>query len=156
MPSGRSQVWISPWEKFRKKFWLKSQKKRSQLSSACMMEVRMTGVLPNSWKGRGVCYLVYMISAHKRTCVDCRNMPNHHTSTYSYHVWVCVNGSNEGDCTKRICVLLEACNPYASQGVDLGEGGSLSYWHDIVKSDWPWLQMWSGLESLWLSSLVAI
>ena len=35
---------------------------------------------------------------------------------------------------------LEACNLYAPQGVDLGEGGSLSYWHDTVKSDWPWLQ----------------
>ena len=55
-------------------------------------------------------------------------------------VSVCVNGSNEGDCTKRICVLLEACNLYAPQGVDLGEDGSLSYWHDTVKSDWPWLQ----------------
>ena len=55
-------------------------------------------------------------------------------------VSVCVNGSNEGDCTKRICVLLEACDLYAPQGVDLGEGGSLSYWHDTVKSDWPWLQ----------------
>ena len=37
-------------------------------------------------------------------------------------------------------MLLEACNLYAPQGVDLGEGGSLSYWHDTVKSDWPWLQ----------------
>ena len=55
-------------------------------------------------------------------------------------VSVCVNGSNEGDCTKRICVLLKACNLYAPQGVDLGEDGSLSYWHDTVKSDWPWLQ----------------
>ena len=31
-------------EKFRKK----KKKEKSQLSSACMMEVRMTGVLPNS------------------------------------------------------------------------------------------------------------
>ena len=33
------------------KFWLKKKKKKKkkgQLSSACMMEVRMTGVLPNS------------------------------------------------------------------------------------------------------------
>ena len=37
-------------------------------------------------------------------------------------------------------MLLEACDLYAPQGVDLGEGGSLSYWHDTVKSDWPWLQ----------------
>ena len=55
-----------------------------------MMEVRMTRVLPNSQKGRGVCYHVYMIGAHKRTCVDRRNMPNHHTSIYSYHVYECV------------------------------------------------------------------
>ena len=30
-------------------------------------------------------------------------------------------------------MLLEACDLYAPQGVDLGEGGSLSYWHDTVK-----------------------
>ena len=35
-----------------------------------MMEVRMTGVLHQPH--------VYMIGAH----VDCRNMPNHHTSIY--------------------------------------------------------------------------
>ena len=29
---------------------------------------------------------------------------------------------------------------YAPQGVDLGEGGSFSYWCDTVKSDWPALQ----------------
>ena len=34
-------------------------------------------------------------------------------------------------------MLLEACDLYAPQGVDLGEGGSLSYWRDTVKSDWP-------------------
>ena len=33
---------------------------------------------PNSLKRPGVCCHVY--GAHKRTCVDCRNMPNHHTS----------------------------------------------------------------------------
>ena len=41
---------------------------------------------------------------------------------------------------RLICVLLEACNLYAPQGVDLGEGGSLLInWCDTVKSDWPWL-----------------
>ena len=37
-------------DKFQKKVSVKSfkKKKKSQLSSACMMEVRMTGVLPNS------------------------------------------------------------------------------------------------------------
>ena len=29
-----------------------------------------------------------MIGAHKRTCVDHQNMPNHHTSIYSYHVYI--------------------------------------------------------------------
>ena len=38
-------------------------------------------VLPDSLKGWGVYYHVYVIGAHKRTCVDRRNMPNHHTST---------------------------------------------------------------------------
>ena len=57
------------------------------------------------------------------------------------HVSVCVNGSNEGDGTKRICMLHEACDLYGPQGVNLEEGGSLSYWCDTVKSDWPWLQM---------------
>ena len=38
-------------------------------------------------------------------------------------------------------MLLEACDLYAPQGVDLGEGGSLSYWCDTVKSDWPWLHI---------------
>ena len=39
-------------------------------------------VLPNSLKGRGVCYHVYVIGAHKRTHVDRQNMPNHCTSIY--------------------------------------------------------------------------
>ena len=63
-------------------------------------------------------------------------MPNHYTSYLQLPrvcVCVCVNGGNEGDCTKRICVLLEACNLYVPQGVDLGQGGSLSYWRDTVK-----------------------
>ena len=30
---------------------------------------------------------------------------------------------------------------YLKEEVDVGEGGSLSYWCDTVKSDWPWLQM---------------
>ena len=30
--------------------------------------------------GGGDCH-VYIIGAHKRTCVDCQNIPNHHTST---------------------------------------------------------------------------
>ena len=30
-------------------------------------------------------------------------------------------------------MLLEACDLYAPQGIDEGEGGSVSYWHDTVK-----------------------
>ena len=45
-------------------------------------------VLPNPLKGWGVCYHVYVIGAHKRTHVDCQNMPNHCTSIY--HEWMCV------------------------------------------------------------------
>ena len=71
-------------------FGQKKKKKKRPKKNACMMLVRMTGVLPNSYKGWGVCYHVYMTSAHKRTCVDCWNIPNHHTSICSYHVWVCV------------------------------------------------------------------
>ena len=43
-----------------------------------------------------------------------------------------MNGSTEGDCKEDLCHLwlAELCAP---QGVDLGEGGSLSYWHDTVK-----------------------
>ena len=61
-------------------------------------------------------------------------MSNHHTlSAITMCECVCVNGSNKGDCMKRICIPLEACDLYAPQGVDLGEGGSLSYWHDKSK-----------------------
>ena len=38
-------------------------------------------------------------------------------------------------------MLLETCDLHAPQGVNLGEGGSVSYWHDTNKSDWPWLQI---------------
>ena len=47
-------------------------------------------------------------------------------------VSVCVNGSTEGNCKEDLCHLLLA-DLYAPQGVDLGEGGSLSCWHDTVK-----------------------
>ena len=57
---------------------------------------------------------VYVISAHKRTRVVRRNMPNHHTSNY------CTKGLNN---KKRHCPL-EIAGLYAPQGVDLGGGGS--------------------------------
>ena len=55
----------------------------------CHMNIQeVPRVLPNSLKGWGVCYHVYVIGAHKRTHVDYWNMPNHCTSIY--HEWMCV------------------------------------------------------------------
>ena len=55
----------------------------------CHMNIQeVPRVLPNSLKGRGVCYHVYVIGAYKKTYVDCKNMPNHCTSIY--HEWMCV------------------------------------------------------------------
>ena len=45
---------------------------------------------------------------------------------------VCVNGSTEGDCKEDLC-RMRLVDLYALQGVDLGEGGSFSYWCDTVK-----------------------
>ena len=53
----------------------------------CHMNIQeVPRVLPNSLKGWGVCYQVYVIGAHKRTHVDYRNMPNHCTSIH--HEWM--------------------------------------------------------------------
>ena len=93
----------------------------------------MMGVLPNSSKGRGVCYHVYMIGAHKRTCVDFGTCPTTILlSTITMCECVCVNGSTEGDCKEDLC-RMRLVDLYAPQGVDLGEGGSFSYWFDTVK-----------------------
>ena len=47
-------------------------------------------------------------------------------------VSACVNGNTEGDCKEDLhCMRL--VDLYAPQGVDLGEGGSFSYWCDTVK-----------------------
>ena len=48
-------------------------------------------------------------------------------------------GSTEGDCYKVYCTKCDA-DLHAPQGVDLGEGGSLSYGFDTL-SDWPWLHV---------------
>ena len=64
-------------KKFRKK-------KASQPAILCLHDGRPDdGSAPQLVKRPGVCYHIYMIGAHKRTCVDHRNMPNHHTSIYS-------------------------------------------------------------------------
>ena len=78
------------WEKFRKKFRKKKKKKKKKKKRPAILCLHDgspdDGSAPQLVKGWGVCYHVYMISAHKRTCVDRRNMPNHHTSICSYHV----------------------------------------------------------------------
>ena len=96
-------------------------------------------------------YLNHIIGTHYNTsfvCGTCLSAVTSLGQQMKRHINECsglapppMTTLQEGDCTKRICVLLEACDLYAPQGVDLGEGGSLSYWHDTVKSDWPWLQM---------------
>ena len=43
-----------------------------------------------------------------------------------------MNGSTEGDC-KEDLHHMRLVDLYAPQGVDLGEGGSFSYWCDTVK-----------------------
>ena len=48
-------------------------------------------------------------------------------------VSVCVNDHNKGNCKKEDLCCLRHVDLYASQGNDLGEGGSLSYWHYTVK-----------------------
>ena len=45
---------------------------------------------------------------------------------------VCVNGSTEGNCKEDLC-RMRLVDLYAPQGVDLGEGGSFSYWCETVK-----------------------
>ena len=42
---------------------------------------------------------------------------------------MCMSGSTEGDCYQVYCTKCDA-DLYVPQGVDLGEGGSLSYWCD--------------------------
>ena len=49
------------------------------------------------------------------------------------YVSVCMNGSTEGNCNQDLCCLWLS-DLYAPQCVDLGEGGSFSYW---CLSDWP-------------------
>ena len=51
---------------------------------------------------------------------------------------MCMCGSTEGDCYYVHCTKRDA-DLYAPQGVDLGEGKPLSYWHDTVK--------WLGLAA---------
>ena len=53
-------------------------------------------------------------------------------STVTMCMSVCVNGSTEG-LWKEDLRCMRLADLYAPQGVDLGEGGSFSYWCDTVK-----------------------
>ena len=101
-------------------------------------------VLPNLLKGWGVCYHVYVIGAHKRTHVDCQNIPNHCTSIY--HEWMCV-------CVAALKVIVTR---YTAQSVMrtcmiprelIWERVALSHTGVTQNSGWPLLQLlWSAPE----------
>ena len=108
-------------------------------------------VLPNSLKGRDVCYHVYMIGAHKRTCVDHQNMSNH-TSIYSYHVQVCMWMAALKAIVKRGSALHEACEPVCSLGSWSGRRWLLLIlvWHSKCLA-WAACNVkhtWKSLDSL--------
>ena len=48
------------------------------------------------------------------------------------HVSMCVNCSTEGHCKEDLCHM-QPLDLYVPHGVNVGEGGSLSYWHDTDK-----------------------
>ena len=111
----------------------------------CHMNIQeVPRVLPNSLKGQGVCYHVYVIGAHKRTHVDHQNMPNHCTSIY--HEWMCV-------CVAALKVIVTR---YTAQSVMrtcmlsrelIWERVAPSHTGVTQNSGWPSLQLlWSTSE----------
>ena len=111
----------------------------------CHMNIHeVPRVLPNLLTGWGVCYHVYVICAHKRTHVDCRNMPNHCTSIY--HEWMCV-------CVAALKVIVTR---YTAQSVMwtcmlprelIWERVAPSHTGVTQSSGWPSLQLlWSTPE----------
>ena len=111
----------------------------------CHMNIQeVPRVLPNSLKGRGMCYHVYVIGAYKRTHVDRRNMPNHCTSIY--HEWMCV-------CVAALKVIVTR---YTAQSVMrtcmhprelIWERVAPSHTGVTQNSGWPLLQLlWSAPE----------
>ena len=135
----------------------KKKKKKGQ-KNKCLHDVSPDDrSAPQLVKGWGVCYHVYMTSAHKRTYVDHQNIPNHHTSICSYHVWVCVWMAAMKAIVPRgsACCLKHATCMLPRELI----------WERVAPSHTGMTQskviglgckMWSGLKSLWLSSLVAI
>ena len=88
-----------------------------------------------------------MIGAHKRTCVDHQNMPNHNTSIYNYHVWVCVWMAALKACKKRICTTWGLWTCMLPREL-IWERVAPSHTGVTQLSDWPELQaMWSAPES---------
>ena len=111
----------------------------------CHMNIQeVPRVLPNSLKGQGVYYHVYVICAHKRTHVDCWNMPNHCTSIY--HEWMCV----------CVAALKAIVTRYTAQSVMrtcmlprelIWERVAPSHTGVTQNSGWPLLQLlWSAPE----------
>ena len=111
----------------------------------CHMNIQeVPRVLPNSLKGQGMCYHVYVIGAYKRTHVDCRNMPNHCTSIY--HEWMCV----------CVAALKAIVTRYTAQSVMrtcmlprelIWERVAPSHTGVTHNSGWPLLQLlWSAPE----------
>ena len=127
----------------------------------CHMNIQeVPRVLPNSLKGRGMCYHVYVIGAYKRTHVDHRNMPNHCTSIY--HEWMCV-------CVAALKVIVTR---YTAQSVMrtcmlprelIWERVAPSHTGVTQNSGWPLLQLlWStpekALSLMWctISNVVSL
>ena len=111
----------------------------------CHMNIQeVPRVLPNSLKGWGMCYHVYVIGAYKRTHVDHRNMPNHCTSIY--HEWMCV----------CVAALKAIVTRYTAQSVMrtcmfprelIWERVAPSHTGVTQNSGWPLLQLlWSTSE----------
>ena len=111
----------------------------------CHMNIQeVPRVLPNSLKGWGMCYHVYVIGAYKRTHVDCQNMPNHCTSIY--HEWMCV----------CVAALKAIVTRYTAQSVMwtcrlprelIWERVAPSHTGVTQNSGWPLLQLlWSAPE----------
>ena len=84
------------------------------------------------WKGRAVCYHVYVIGAHKRTHVDHWNMPNHCTSIY--HEWMCVCVWQQWGQLLLGILHKMWCRPVCSPGSWSGRGWLplILVWHRVV------------------------
>ena len=83
-------------------------------------------------KKAGVCRHAYVTGAQKRTHVYHPNVPNYHTSTFlGCGMWGMYGF--EGVWFKVTTPSLWLADLYAPQEVNLGGGGSSSYWFDTVQ-----------------------